>query len=125
MKKITLPMIIKNLVANKVEEFIRKHASEDQYVFVNSNEIVLSAATNEFENPTFSVNVNLGRCLNHYRITGYINEYGNVFICSVQFERTYLKNNLPEYADWTKKENQEHKTFRIYGEKLKTFKFDK
>lgn len=131
MKKTTLPMIVRSLVANKVESFIEKHISEEEkkdtgYIYVDSDEVVLEAATNEFEHPSFSVKVDLGKFhLNHYKITGYVDEYANVVVCSVQFERTYVKKNLPEGADWTRKENQEHKTFFIYGEELKTFKFDK
>ena len=56
-----------------------------------------------------------------YRITGYIDEYGTVHVCAVNFTRTYCKVDA---EGWPTGDETRTETKYIYGDALDTFTFD-
>ena len=110
----TYKTIIHNIIEREVRTFIEAKARK--FPFIDERKI---STRNEKDSVMFTIEdiqVSEGIHYNTYRVSGYINEYGTVRVCSVAFERTYCDVNF-------KNVRKEH--FFIFGEDLKTFKFDK
>lgn len=107
--------IIENMVELEVYRFIEKQ-SDCKFVSCEDG-VILSTDNKKLGHPTFEVEMNVSNSIRRdYMIHGYVDSYGSVQICSVQFERKIKK---PDDKDFH--------TVRefLHGDDLKNFKFDR
>lgn len=113
--------IIKNMIEMYVEKYVEARTPDRQYCHMEDGTLKVKADAKSFDHPTFTgvFNVNYRR----YEIHGFVGEFGDVVISSVNFDRDIMKDETR--MDWYSEDNIEHKHYFLYGEELNDFKFDK
>lgn len=114
--------ILENMVELEVSRFITKQSGSRFASFATCVDgVTLSTENKKLGHPTFELEMNVpaDRCsvmCHNYLITGYIDDYGSVVVCAVEFVRDIKKAGEDDY-----------KTIHefIHGEELKTFRFDR
>lgn len=109
-------MTYKKLVENMVDYNVYKQVSDASRAFVTVDDIRVAGgktSPNVYFNCTVKV-IQYGAYIsNDFRLSGYIGTYGEINICSIMYERFYLENGKTV-----------EKSFFVYGEDLKTFKYN-
>lgn len=111
---ISYKQIIKNMVEDTVEDFVWKTAERIATV----NEITLDKL--DTETIRFIAKIEVG--YKDFEVHGCMDDRGNTWIGSIEY--TVMRcTEKDENGDWITASAREHHRF-IYGDALKTFKFD-
>ena len=110
--------IIENMVELEVSRFIEKQSGSKFASCVDG--VTLSTDDKKLGYPRFELEMNVpnntGVFQRNYLILGYVDDYGSVRICSVEFVRNIKKPGENDFRTV-------HEF--LYGDDLKNFKFDR
>lgn len=109
--------IIENIVESEVHNFVEK--KNDDFCRTVDGSLKLSTEDKQLGFPSFEIQIEVG--YHDYRIVGYVSEYGNVVICAISFERTYLE---PDEEGFLTQKTRTERNF-IHGKEIDSFEFNR
>jgi len=108
--------IIENMIEMAVIRFVERKTTH--FVTTLSETLVLEL-DERIGSPVFNIKIEVTQNQIHdldYQVSGYVSEWGKVYVSSVSFERTLKRNDEANF-------HTEHEF--LTADKLKTFKFDR
>lgn len=109
--------IIENMVDSSVHAYVEKKVGG----YVSYPDKVTLYLEKDFDHPQFKAEIRIG--WKGYTVSGYVDTYGDVRICSVSFDRMRCQEK-DKNGDWiTESAKPVHEL--LYGDELERFKFDR
>lgn len=113
-KALSCPQIIRNMIERTVRDYIMQ--KNNHWVCVEN--VTLEKTESAFLSIDYTADASLN--YNDYKVHGWVDEYGDVYVSCVTFTRTKALTD----SEWWKPENQRVEHRFIANKELEAFAFD-